>query len=85
MKLAELELEAEKKLAELKRRLGFEAIKLQGKRPSGLKAAMCYIIAKEKGFDITQSQAAEIYGCSWYLLHNNVKLLKQLMRNPVMK
>ncbi len=79
---AELELEAENRLTDLKKRLGFKALKLQGKRPSGLKAGMCYIIAKERGLDIiTQDKVAEIYGCTWITVHKNVKLLKQLMQD----
>jgi len=83
---AELELEAEQKLDELKKRLGFRALILQGKRPSGLKAAMIYIIAKERGWDIiTQKQLAETYGCTEVSVQNNRKLLKQLIQNPDMK
>jgi len=85
VEFAELELEAENRLEKLKRRLGREAIKLQGKRPSGLKAEMCYIIAKERGLDISQDKVAEIYGCTWVTVHKNVKLLKQLMQDDVVK
>jgi len=86
LEFAELELEAQKRLEDLKRQLGVKALILQGKRPSGLIASMCYIIAKERGWDIiTQKQLAETYECTEVSVHNNSKLLKQLMENPAMK
>jgi len=86
LEFAELELEAEKRLEDLKRQLGGKALTLQGKRPSGLKAAMCYITAKQRGWDIiTQKHVAEIYGCTEISVANNSKLLKRLMQDNGVK
>jgi len=81
LEFAELELEAEKRLSDLKSSLGFKALILQGLRPSGLKAAMIYIIAREKGWDtITQHELAETYRCTEVTIHEKRKLLRRLMQ-----
>jgi len=78
--IAELEPEAQRKLEELTKQLGSEGVKLQGKRPSGLKAAMHYITAEGRGLNPTIRQMAELYECTDTTVSNNVKLLKQLMQ-----
>jgi len=77
----ELELTASHMLQELKRRLGWRAIALQGKKPSGLVAAMVYIIAKQKGLDVTQPQLSDVYNVSTSLIYNNRKLIEHILRD----
>jgi len=77
-----LEVEAKNKLEALG---SDEAIKLQGKKPSGLIAGMIYVLAKERGLSgvVTQTLLAETYGITPQTAMKNVKLLKELMQNPV--
>jgi len=78
--IKEMEVEAKNKLGQLG---SGEAIKLQCKKPSGLIAGMIYILAKERGHVITQTQLADTYDITTQTIMKNVKLLKQLMQNPV--
>jgi len=84
-KSKDLDRAARERLAELKELLGRKAVKLQGRKPSGLIATMYYMLAKEGGFYVSQAELAEYYRVSEMVIRENRKLLEQLMKEKGLK
>ncbi len=81
----ELDGEARETLVELMELLGADSVKFQGKKPSGLVAAMSYILAKMEGLPVSQTRVAEQYGVSDMLVYQNRKLLEQAIKDKGLK
>lgn len=76
-----LDREARRTFAELKELLGKDALKMQGRKPSGLIAAIYYILAREEDLIVSQAELAEYYRISEPCIRENIKLLQQLMKD----
>jgi len=81
----QLDREARETLAELMELLGADAVKLQGKKPSGLIATLFYMLAKKEGLSISFKRLAEEYGVTEMVLYQNRKFLEQLMKDKGLK
>jgi len=62
-----------------------DALKLQGKKPSGLIATIFWMLATEEELYVSQAELAERYGVSAMTIRENRKLLEQLMKEKGLK
>ena len=75
--LVKLAKDAEKFLSEIKQRKP-EGIKLQGKRPSTLKATAIHYLARKRGLNVTIHDLSMIFGVYPPTIMNTEKILKEL-------
>jgi len=81
----ELDRYARETLDELKELLGTDSVELQGKSPSGLKAALFYMLAREEGLSASQSSIAAGYGVAEQTAYRNRRFLERLMKEKRLK
>jgi len=56
-------------------------LKLMGRKPSGLKASIVYILMRKEGYSISMSYIAKQYKVSTETLRKNLKILKKYLPN----